>query len=81
MLQRLLVSPLTQAFNALLLAPAQDELNKLWVMQAYQPFSTTLGQKYPFNQGATIQATSAEIAQILVRQAVLLVLLKKVWIL
>jgi type VI secretion system protein ImpL len=62
-LQRLLVSPLTQAFNALL-PPAQNELNKLWVMQAYQPFSQTLGQKYPFNQGATIQATSAEISQI-----------------
>jgi type VI secretion system protein ImpL len=63
MLQRLLVSPLTQAFNALLL-PAQDEINKLWVMQAYQPFSQTLANKYPFNQTATIQATSAEIGQV-----------------
>lgn len=63
MLQRLLVSPLTQAFTALLL-PAQDEINKLWVMQAYQPFSQTLANKYPFNQSATIQATSAEIGQV-----------------
>ena len=63
MVQKLLVSPLTQAFTTLLV-PAQDEINKLWVIQAYQPFSQALGQKYPFNSSATIQATSAEIAQI-----------------
>ena len=63
MLQRLLVSPLTQAFNALLL-PAQDEINKLWQMQAYQPFSQNLAKKYPFNPAATIQATSGEIGQV-----------------
>ncbi len=64
MLQKLLMSPLTQAFSVLLV-PAQDELNKLWVMQAYQPFTQTLSQKYPFNASATVQATSGEIGQIL----------------
>lgn len=64
LLKKLLLSPLTQAFESLL-SPAQDELNKLWVTQVYQPFNQTLVQKYPFNSTATIQATSNEIAQIL----------------
>ncbi|TCM66577.1 type VI secretion system protein ImpL [Acinetobacter calcoaceticus] len=63
MLQKLLLSPLTQAFEVLLV-PAQEELNKLWVVQAYQPYTQTLSQKYPFHPSATIQATSGEIAQI-----------------
>lgn len=62
-LQRLLVAPLTQSFESLIV-PAQDEINKLWVMQAYQPFSLNLSQKYPFNSSATLQATSNEISQI-----------------
>ncbi len=33
-------------------------------MQAYQPFSTNLATKYPFNSYATLQATSNEISQI-----------------
>ncbi|SPL69710.1 type VI secretion system membrane subunit TssM [Acinetobacter stercoris] len=63
MVQKLLVSPLTQAFESLLI-PAQNEINKLWVLQAYQPFNQTLSQKYPFNSSASIQATSGEIGQI-----------------
>lgn len=63
MLQRFLVTPLTQSFDSLIV-PAQDEINKLWTMQAYQPFSSNLSQKYPFNSSATLQATNAEIGQI-----------------
>lgn len=63
MVQKLLISPLTQAFGSLII-PTQDEINKLWTMQAYQPFSQTLAQKVPFNTSASIQATSAEIGQI-----------------
>ena len=63
LIQKLLVSPLTQSF-ASLITPAQDEINKLWVMQAYQPFNQTLSQKVPFNTSASIQATSSEIGQI-----------------
>lgn len=63
MLEQLLMRPLMQAF-AVLLLPAQEELNKLWLMQVYQPFSQNLSQKYPFNTAATIQASSGEIAQV-----------------
>lgn len=63
LLQRLLVAPLTQSFESLII-PTQDEINKLWVMQAYQPFTSNLSQKYPFNSSATLQATSNEIGQI-----------------
>lgn len=64
LMQRLLMRPLTQAFEVVL-QPAQDELNKLWAIQVYQPFQHSLSQKYPFKSTATIQATRAEIAQIL----------------
>ncbi len=60
LLQKLLMSPLTQSF-ASLIVPTQDELNKLWGIQAYQPFQINLSQKYPFNSGVTLQATSNEI--------------------
>jgi type VI secretion system protein ImpL len=63
LMQKLLISPLTQSF-ASLITPAQDEINKLWTMQAYQPFNQNLSQKVPFNTSATIQATSGEIGQI-----------------
>lgn len=63
LIQKLLISPLTQSFSSLI-SPTQDELNKLWSIQAYQPFKTNLAPKYPFNSGVTLQATSNEIAQI-----------------
>lgn len=63
MIQKLLVSPLTQSF-ASLITPAQEELNKLWIIQAYQPFQANLSQKYPFNSSVSLQATSNEIGQI-----------------
>lgn len=64
LMQKLLMRPLTQAFDVVL-QPAQEELNKLWGIQVYQPFQNNLSHKYPFKSTATIQATSAEIAQIL----------------
>lgn len=63
LIQRLMVSPLTQAFESLI-SPAQNEIDKLWMMQAYQPFMQNLSNKEPFKTGATLQATSNEIAQI-----------------
>ena len=63
MLQKLLMNPLTQSFDSLLI-PAQDELNKLWLIKVNQPFKDNLSQKYPFNSSATLQATSNEISQI-----------------
>lgn len=63
MVQKLFVSPLTQSFGSLIV-PTQDEINKLWTMQAYQPFNQNLSKKVPFNSSASIQATSGEIGQI-----------------
>lgn len=63
MIQKLMVSPLTQAFESLLI-PAQGEINQLWMTQAYQPFKANLATKYPFDSSARIQATSGEIGQI-----------------
>lgn len=63
LLQKLLTAPLTQSFETVL-TPAQDEINKLWTMQAYQPFTANLANKYPFNSSAAVQATSNEINQI-----------------
>ena len=77
LLQKLVVSPLTQAFESLI-TPTQDEINKLWVMQAYQPFTANLAKKYPFNSSASLQATSSEIGQILGENGSISVLLKRV---
>lgn len=63
-LQKLLMSPLTQSFDCLLI-PAQHEMNKLWMIQTNQPFTANLSQKYPFNPSASLQATRQEISQIL----------------
>ncbi len=57
LLQKLLMCHLTQSFESLIL-PAQDEMNKLWVMQVHQPFNTNLSKKYPFNSSGTLQATT-----------------------
>ena len=63
-LQKLLMRPLTQSFESLLI-PAQHEINKLWMIQAKQPFMANLSQKYPFTTSATLQSTRQEISQIL----------------
>ena len=63
LIQKLLISPVLTTFNSLI-GPAQDELNKLWVTQAYQPFNQTLANKYPFTSSASIQATTTDIGQI-----------------
>lgn len=60
---KIIVSPFIQCFESLL-APAQNEVNKLWDLQIVQPFNQNLAKKYPFNGTANIQATSAEIGQI-----------------
>lgn len=75
-MQKLLISPLIQSFESLL-APAQNEINKLWNIQAFLPYQQTLSQKFPFNTSASVQATSNEISQILVKMAVLHALSKR----
>ncbi len=58
----LLVRPLMQTF-AVIVAPAEAEINKTWLAQVYEPFNRSLAGKYPFNQSARIEATLAEIGQ------------------
>ena len=58
----ILVRPLMQTF-AVLVAPAEAEINKTWVAQVYEPFQQSLANKYPFSPDARIEASSAEIAQ------------------
>jgi type VI secretion system protein ImpL len=61
-LRPLLVRPLMQSF-AVIVAPAEAEINKTWLAQVYQPFNQTLANKYPFSPTAHIEASAAEIAQ------------------
>lgn len=63
LIKKLLSVPLTRSFESLMI-PAQAEMNKLWQIQAYQPFSGNLAQKYPFSSQASLQASSQEINQI-----------------
>ena len=55
-----LVRPLMQAF-AVIVKPAESELNKTWLAQVYDPFQKTLAGKYPFTPDSRIAATSGEI--------------------
>jgi type VI secretion system protein ImpL len=58
----LLVRPLMQTF-AVIIGPCEAEINKTWLAQVYEPFQTSLANKYPFAPGARIEASNAEIAQ------------------
>jgi len=58
----ILVRPLIQAF-AVIVMPAEAELNKTWLAQVYDPFQRTLAGKYPFQSDSKIEATGAEIGQ------------------
>ncbi|MET0323197.1 MAG: ImcF-related family protein, partial [Duganella sp.] len=58
----ILVRPLMQTF-AVLIPPAEAEINKTWLAQVYEPFQQTLANKYPFAPTARIEASGTEIAQ------------------
>ncbi|GAA5179759.1 type VI secretion system membrane subunit TssM [Niveibacterium umoris] len=59
----LLVRPLMMAF-AVIVKPAEQELNRTWAAQVYDPFMRSLSEKYPFTQNARVEAGAAEIAQV-----------------
>jgi type VI secretion system protein ImpL len=59
----LLVRPLMQIF-AVIVKPAEAEINKTWLAQVYEPFQKTLANKYPFSADSKIEASTAEIGQI-----------------
>ncbi|HSD36834.1 MAG TPA: ImcF-related family protein, partial [Rhodocyclaceae bacterium] len=58
----LLVRPLMESF-AVIIKPAEAELNKIWVAQVFEPFNRTLATKYPFQADSRMEATPSEIAQ------------------
>ncbi|HEY8099869.1 MAG TPA: type VI secretion system membrane subunit TssM [Burkholderiaceae bacterium] len=58
----LLVRPLIQAF-AVIIPPAEQELNRTWAAQVFEPFNNTIGTKYPFTADSRVEATSGEIGQ------------------
>src|SRR5471030_3191992 len=58
----ILVRPLMQTF-AVIVGPAETEINKTWLAQVYEPFQQSLANKYPFAPNAKIEAGSAEIGQ------------------
>jgi type VI secretion system protein ImpL len=58
----ILVRPLVHTF-AVLVAPAEAEINKTWLAQVYEPFQQSLANKYPFSPTARIEAASSEIAR------------------
>jgi type VI secretion system protein ImpL len=58
----ILVRPLMQTF-AVIIGPAEAEINKTWVAQVYEPFQKSLANKYPFAPSSRIEASNAEIAQ------------------
>ncbi len=62
-LRPLLLRPLLQTFSATI-QPTEQELNKTWTAQVYEPFNRTLAIKYPFAARGSIEASPAEIAQI-----------------
>ena len=58
----LLVRPLIQAF-LVIVKPTEQELNKTWTAQVYEPFSRTLAGKYPFSADSRVEASATEIGQ------------------
>jgi len=62
-LRPLLLRPLMQAFGALV-QPTEQEVNRVWTAQVYQPFTRDLAGKYPFDTGAGVEATASEIGTI-----------------
>lgn len=62
-LRPLLLRPLMQSF-AVLVAPAETEVNRAWLAQVHEPFQRTLAVKYPFEAGSKVEAVPQEIAKV-----------------
>ncbi len=62
-LRPLLVRPLMQSF-AVIVPPAEAEINRAWSAQVHQIFLSQLSSKYPFNKTSGLDATNAEIAKV-----------------
>ena len=62
-LRPLLMRPLIQSYAALV-RPVEGEINRTWLVQVYEPFQSSLANKYPFNSAATVEAAQGDIDQI-----------------
>jgi len=62
-LRPVLVRPLMQTF-AVIVQPAEAEINKVWTAQVVQPFNRGLALKYPFATESKAEASNAEIGEI-----------------
>ena len=62
-LRPLLVRPLMQSF-AVVVPPAETEVNRIWAAQVFEPYQATLASKYPFDTGSKLEATPQDIAKI-----------------
>ena len=62
-LRPILVRPLMQAY-AVVVAPAETELNRVWTAQVYEPYQRTLSSKYPFDPQSRMEASPQEVAKI-----------------
>jgi type VI secretion system protein ImpL len=61
-LRPLLVRPLIQSF-AVIVPPAENEINRVWAAQVHEPFQRTLAGKYPFDRASRLEATASEMAK------------------
>jgi type VI protein secretion system component VasK len=55
--------PLMQAY-AVIVKPAEAELNRVWMAQVFEPYQRTLASKYPFDRQARMEASPVEVAKI-----------------
>jgi len=62
-LRPLLVRPLMQAF-AVIVKPAEAELNRVWMAQVFEPYQRMLASKYPFDRSSRMEAAPSEIAKV-----------------
>jgi len=62
-LRPVLVRPLMQTF-AVIVQPAETEINKVWAAQVLQPFNRNLAPKYPFSTESRAEASNAEIGEV-----------------
>ena len=62
-LRPMLVRPLMQTF-AVIVQPAELEINKVWAAQVLQPFNRNLAPKYPFSTESKAEASNAEIGEV-----------------
>ena len=49
---------------AVIIQPAEAEVNKVWKAQVFRPFQRSLATKYPFASDAKVEAGAGEIGQV-----------------